>query len=153
MQEQPCRHWKQPYTPSLHLGHLVGEQLAGSGLTASRDWWHQTCLFLINKWRIVRLGTTRNVLQHSLFLGSIYFSFISLHLRHFEQVISFEPSIFKPTVCLAQKPELMLAFGQELQRIQLVDYQSLDNIERNLPLFQISVHFVLVSARGRTPGT
>lgn len=112
----------------------LGEQLAGSGLTASRDRWHQTSLFLINKWRKTRLGTTRNVLQHSLCLGSIYFSFVGLHFRHFEQSMFFESHIFKPTVCLAQEPELVLAIGQELQKIQLVDNQSLNNIERKLPL-------------------
>lgn len=113
----------------------LGEQLAGSGLTASRDRWHQTSLFLVNKWRKTRLGTTRNVLQHSFCLGSIYFSFVRLHFRHFEQSMFFESHIFKPTVCLAQEPELVLAIGQELQKIQLVDNQSLNNIERKLPLF------------------
>lgn len=101
---------------------------------ASRDQWHQTLLFLTNQWRTRRPGT-RNVLQHSFCLGGTHFSFVRLHFRHFEQCIFFESFIFKTTVCLAQEPELVLAICRELQRIQLVDNQSVNSRERKLPLF------------------
>lgn len=68
-------------------------------------------------------------------LSSINFNFVRLHFRHLEQSIFFESCIFKPRVCLAQEAKLVLAIGQELQRIQLEDNQLLNNIDRKLPLF------------------
>lgn len=38
-------------------------------------------------------------------------------------------------VCLTQEPDLVLAIGQKLQRIQFMNSQSLKHSERKLPLF------------------
>ena len=61
--------------------------------------------------------------------GYHLFFFCQAHFRDLEKSIFFESCIFKPVACSAQKPEMVLAIGQEWQKTQLVDNQSLNNIE------------------------
>lgn len=132
MQEQPCRWQKQPYTASLHHGL--------PRWAISRLWFDSLQrpvtpnIAVLNK-QVKKNEARDNQKCASAQFLSGYFSFVRLHFRHFEQSMFFESHIFKPTVCLAQEPELVQAIGQELQKIQLVDNQSLNNIERKLPLF------------------
>lgn len=128
-------------------GQVSGSRLC---LAASRDQWHQTLLFS-NKGEIASLRTTRNVFQHSLCLGSIYFSSVRFHLRYFEQNILFG-IIFSRTwyVWLRSQIECWLLVRNYLEySLWQISLQAI--LKENYLYFLISVLCVLASPEERAP--